>query len=150
MPVDFRNRHRRTQIANWITHPENPLTSRSIVNRIWQHYFGIGLAGNANNFGKMGKKPTHPQLLDWLARYLVENDWSLKKLHRLIMLSQTYQRSSTHPQPDLIEQRDAENQLLSYFRRRRLRAEELRDSMLAVSGDLNREMGGLPIRPEIN
>ena len=149
-PIDFRNHHRRTQIANWITHPENPLTSRSIANRIWQHYFGIGLAGNANNFGKMGKKPTHPQLLDWLARYLVENDWSLKKLHRLIMLSQTYQRSSTHPQPDLIEQRDAENQLLSYFRPRRLRAEELRDSMLAVSGDLNREMGGLPIRPEIN
>ncbi len=141
---------RRTQLAEWITNEENPFTSRSIVNRVWQHHFGRGLAGNANNFGKMGKKPTHPKLLDWLARNFVKNGWSIKKLHRQIMLSQTYQRSSHHPQYDAVVQKDPQNRLLAYFQPRRLRAEELRDSMLAVSGELNREMGGLPIYPEIN
>ena len=148
--TDPQAKNRRTQLADWVTHPENPLTARSIVNRIWQHHFGVGLAGNANNFGKMGKKPTHSELLDWLARNFIDNGWSIKNLHRQIMLSQTYQQSSRHPQYDLVSQIDPQNQLLSYFQPRRLQAEELRDSMLAVSGELNREMGGLPVFPEIN
>ena len=149
-PTDSQVKNRRVRLADWITHPENPLTTRSIVNRVWQHHFGVGLAGNANNFGKMGKKPTHPELLDWLAQDFIDNGWSIKNLHRQIMLSQTYQRSSYHPQYNLVVQTDPQNQLLSHFQPRRLRAEELRDSMLAVSGELNREIGGLPVFPEIN
>ncbi len=148
--IDPQVQNKRTQLAEWITDPENPLTTRSIVNRIWQHHFGVGLAGNANNLGKMGKKPTHPKLLDWLARNFVDNSWSIKNLHRLIMMSDAYQRSSHYPLMDYLKQKDPDNKLLAYFQPRRLRSEELRDSMLFVSGELNTEMGGLPVFPEIN
>ncbi|MCH8290252.1 PSD1 domain-containing protein [Candidatus Poribacteria bacterium] len=141
---------RRLAFANWLANPNNSLTTRSIVNRIWGWHFGVGIAGNANNFGKMGKKPTHPQLLDWLATYFVEHGWSIKTLHRLIMTSQTYQRTGSHPDMQAVLQTHPDNKLLAYFNPRRLTAEELRDSMLFASGELNHEMGGFPIFPEIN
>ncbi|WKN44695.1 PSD1 and planctomycete cytochrome C domain-containing protein [Tunicatimonas pelagia] len=141
---------RRIALAKWLASADNPLTTRSIVNRIWQYHFGQGLAGNANNFGVMGKKPTHPELLDWLTTYFIEHGWSFKEMHRLIMTSETYQRSSTHPDTKQVNEVDPNNHWLAYYSPRRLTAEELRDAMLVVSGELNTEMGGLPIKPEIN
>ena len=88
---------RRTVLANWIADAKNPLTARVMANRVWQYHFGRGIAADANNFGKMGHKPTHPELLDWLAAYFIENGWSVKALHRAIMLSDVYQRSGSHP-----------------------------------------------------
>lgn len=141
---------RRLAFARWLANEDNPLTTRSIVNRIWQYHFGQGIAGNASNFGVMGKKPTHPELLDWLTRYFVENGWSFKTMHRLILTSDTYRRASVHPKVEQVDELDSDNHLLAYYSPRRLTAEELRDAMLAVSGELNTEMGGLPSKPEIN
>ena len=137
---------RRLALARWIANPDNPLSTRSIVNRVWQYHFGKGIAGNANNFGKMGKKPTHPELLDWLSGRFVEEGWSLKKLHRRIMTSAAYRRGDRLAVPAAVSERDPNNDLLSYFRPRRLTAEEIRDSMLfavrrAEPG--NRRPGGL-------
>ncbi len=141
---------RRRALADWIAHPNNPLTARVIANRIWQWHFGQALAGNPNNFGTTGKKPTHPKLLDWLAATLVERDWSLKSLHRLIMTSDAYQRSSEHPQREMLAEKDPLGIGYAAFRPRRLTAEELRDNLLSVSGELNYALGGIPARPEIN
>ncbi|MBX2820602.1 MAG: PSD1 and planctomycete cytochrome C domain-containing protein [Rhodothermaceae bacterium] len=141
---------RRLAFARWLTQPDHPITARAMVNRIWQYHFGAGLAGNPNNFGVMGKKPTHPELLDWLARYFVDSGWSVKAMHRLIMTSEVYQRSSNHPRRAVVDEKDPNNALLSYFTTRRLTADELRDAMLFTSGELNRDMGGLPVKPEIN
>ncbi len=141
---------RRRDLANWITQPHNTLTARVMVNRIWQGHFGEGLAGNPNNFGATGKKPTHPELLDWLAAQFVKNKWSIKSLHRLIMNSDVYRRSSQHPAPDEVTKVDPNEILYSRYKERRLSSEELRDSMLFCSGELNPEMGGIPIRPDIN
>jgi len=145
---------RRLALGRWIASPDNPLSTRSIVNRIWQYHFGKGIAGNTNNFGKMGKKPTHPGLLDWLARRFVDDGWSIKAMHRLIMTSKTYQRSDRPADHDAAREaareQDPNNDLLSFFRPRRLTAEEIRDSMLAVSGELNLEVGGLSVFPEVN
>ena len=141
---------RRLQLAKWIASDKNSLTARSIVNRVWQYHFGKGIVKTANNFGVKGDKPTHPELLDWLTYDFIQHGWKLKRLHRLIMTSQTWQQSS-HPQ-NLKQQQliDPENRLLASFPPRRLTAEELRDSTLIVSGELNREMGGVPIMPEMN
>lgn len=141
---------RRTELAEWIASPDNPLTVRSIVNRIWYWHFGQAIAGNPNNFGAMGQKPTHPELLDWLARRFLNEGWSIKQLHRLIMSSDAYCRSAEHPQPQQLEELDPQRQLYATFRPRRLTAEEIRDSMLAVSGELNRTLGGIPVRPDMN
>ena len=141
---------RRLELAQWIAHPKNQLTARSIVNRVWQRHFGKPLAGNPNNFGAKGKKPTHPQLLDWLAADFVENGWKFKRLHKLIMSSKTYRMSTNHPRINKLKNIDPDNRLLAYREPRRLSAEELRDSMLVSSGELNREIGGLPVMPEIN
>ncbi len=141
---------RRLALARWIASPSNPLATRSIANRIWQHHFGRGLAETPNNLGKMGKKPTHPELLDWLARRFVEDGWSMKEMHRLIMTSETYQRSDSPVDREAIAEHDPSNALLSHFRPRRLAAEEIRDSMLAMTGELNEEVGGLPVFPEVN
>ena len=141
---------RRLELAQWIAHPKNQLTARSIVNRVWQRHFGKPLAGNPNNFGAKGKKPTHPQLLDWLAADFVENGWKFKRLHKLIMSSKTYRMGTKHPKIEKLKNIDPENHLLAYREPRRLSAEELRDSMLVSSGELNREIGGLPVMPEIN
>ncbi|KLU06738.1 hypothetical protein RISK_001222 [Rhodopirellula islandica] len=131
---------RRAAFANWVAAPGNPLTSRVIVNRLWQWHFGDAIAGNANNFGATGKPPTHPELLDWLAATLVEENGSIKAMHRRIMNSDVYCRSSSNES----------TQLYQGFKPRRLSAEELRDSMLAVTGELNPVLGGIPCRPEIN
>lgn len=141
---------RRLALANWIVSPENPLTARVMANRIWQGHFGQALAGNPNNFGATGKKPSHPELLDWLAGRLRANGWSMKALHREVMLSETYRRASQHPQPDTLKERDPLHTSYAVFEPRRLSAEELRDAMLAASGELNRDLGGIPIRPEMN
>lgn len=141
---------RRIALAQWNAHEENPLTTRSIVNRIWQYHFGKPIAGNPNNFGAKGEKPTHPRLLDWLTSEFIENGWKMKYLHRLIMMSETYRQASLHPDRGVLEERDPNNDLFAYFPIRRLSAEEIRDSMLSISGELNLEVGGLPVMPEMN
>ncbi|MBC8326607.1 MAG: PSD1 domain-containing protein [Verrucomicrobia subdivision 3 bacterium] len=140
----------RLALAKWIANPKNPLTARSIVNRVWQHHFGKPLAGNPNNFGAKGAKPTHPELLDWLAADFVEHGWKFKRLHRMIMLSKTYRQSGRHPLLEKLQTEDPNNDLFAYHPPRRLTAEELRDSLLMVTGELNPTIGGLPVMPEIN
>ncbi|HRI14925.1 MAG TPA: DUF1553 domain-containing protein [Verrucomicrobiota bacterium] len=139
--------HRRSALAAWIASPDNPLTARVMVNRIWQHHFGRGLVGTPNDFGTRGEAPSHPELLDWLAGEFIGHGWSVKHLHRVILLSSTYQQSST-ASPQALE-RDRENRLLSRQNRIRLEGEALRDSLLAISGQLNSEMGGPGIFPPI-
>ena len=139
---------RRAALAKWIADPRNPLTARVMANRVWQYHFGRGLAQNANNFGKMGARPTHAGLLDWLASRFVEEGWSVKALHRIIMTSDAYQRASNAP--DGADKRDPENSLLSYFTPRRVEAEVLRDSMLAVAGELSPSTGGPGTNPQIS
>ncbi len=134
---------RRAALARWITSPKNPLTARVIVNRVWQEHFGRGLAANPSDFGKLGELPSHPELLDWLADWFVKEGWSLKKLHRLIVTSEAYRRSSEHPNPEAGRRIDPENRLLWRARPRRLEAEQIRDAMLAVSGELKLDAGGL-------
>ncbi len=141
---------RRLALANWIADSANPLTARSICNRIWQHHFGRGIAKNANNFGAKGAKPTHPGLLDYLAADFVQHGWKIKRMHRLIMMSDAYQRASQHPDRQKLQTDDPNNDLLAYFPKQRMTAEDLRDAMLAVTGELNRAVGGLPVMPEIN
>ncbi|OYP34555.1 PSD1 and planctomycete cytochrome C domain-containing protein [Rhodopirellula sp. MGV] len=141
---------RRLAFAQWIADENNPLTTRTIANRIWMWHFGNPIAGNPNNFGSTGKLPTHPKLLDYIAATLVENDWSIKSIHRLIMTSHAYRRSSIHPDPEQLEKLDPAGDRYAVFLPRRLTAEEIRDSMLAITGELNPAMGGVPCRPEIN
>ena len=141
---------RRSALAKWIVNPRNPLTARVMVNRIWQYHFGRGLAANPNNFGKMGKKPSHPELLDWLAGFFVDQAWSVKAVHRVILLSNAYQRTSVHPDQADADAKDPENLYLSHFSPRRLEAEELRDSMLSVAGELSEMTGGPGTYPQIN
>ncbi len=146
---------RRLGLANWIASPANPLTARVMVNRLWQWHFGRALAGNPNNFGATGKKPTHPELLDWLAATFVERGWSVKAMHRLIMTSEAYRRASDRSSVSSIQPGSSapagklNTEYLS-FQPRRLAAEELRDAQLRVSGELNAALGGIPVRPEIN
>lgn len=146
-PASGESSGRRLALANWIASDENPLTARVIVNRVWQHHFGRGIVGTSNNFGQIGERPTHPQLLDWLASELIADRWRLKPLHRKIMLSSAYRMSSTANEAGL--KRDPANRLWWRFDMRRLSAEELRDSILAVSGTLNPKMGGPSIYPLI-
>ena len=131
---------RRHTLAAWLTAPEHPLPARVMVNRIWQWHFGVGLVDTPNDFGRNGSKPTHPELLDWLAAEFVRSGWSIKHLHRLIMGSATYRQASGGHPAGLA--RDADSRLLWRFPPRRLEAETIRDAMLAVSGRLNLEMGG--------
>ena len=141
---------RRLRFAKWIASPEHPLTARSIVNRVWQYHFGRGIVTTSNNFGVKGAKPTHPELLDWLAKDFVQHGWRIKRLHRLIMTSSAYMRSTQHHRQEQLQSIDPNNDLLARFLPRRLTAEEIRDSMLAVSGELHRQIGGVPAMPEIN
>jgi hypothetical protein len=141
---------RRKAFAEWVASADNPLTTRAIVNRVWMWHFGQPLAGNPNNFGSTGKRPTHPELLDWLATKFVETGWSLKALHRLIMTSETYRRSATHPDWKALREKDTLGTSYAAFQPHRLSAEELRDAMLAATGELNRTLGGIPNRPEMN
>jgi hypothetical protein len=133
----------RAKLADWILTAENPLTARVIVNRVWHSHFGRGIVATPNDFGRMGQRPTHPELLDYLANQFVEGGWTFKKLHREILLSKVYQQGSANP---LMEKaalaKDPDNKLLWKFTRRRLEAEELRDATLAVAGRLNTKAGG--------
>ena len=130
----------RLELARWLTDPRHPLTARVIVNRLWQGHFGAGLVRTPDNFGWLGDRPTHPRLLDWLAGRLIAGGWSLKRAHRSMMLSATYQMSTlTDPVGERI---DPQNRLRWRFRRRRLDAEEVRDALLFVGGNLERQMGG--------
>jgi mono/diheme cytochrome c family protein len=149
-PVPAGIEGRRRALAEWVASPANPLTARVIANRIWQWHFGVPLAANPNNFGVSGGKPSHPALLDWLAATLVEHGWSLKHLHRVIVTSAAYARASAHPDRARVAERDPAGSSLAAFPLRRLSAEELRDAMLAASGELNRAVGGIPNRPEIH
>ncbi|MBG71228.1 MAG: hypothetical protein CMN06_14195 [Roseibacillus sp.] len=142
---------RRLALAKWIIKPDNPRTSRVIMNRLWQHHFGRGICATPNDFGYLGERPTHPELLDWLATELVSKKWSLKQMHKVIMLSQAYQMSSKGQAASL--EKDPDNKLFWRFNMRRLTAEELRDSVLATTGRLNRKMGGpsifIKLAPEV-
>lgn len=132
----------RTKLAEWVTAPDNPLTARVIANRIWQFHFGTGLVETANDFGLNGALPSHPELLNFLASELLRNEWRLKPLHRLILLSQTYRQSSQSASDHPARSSDPDNKLLWHFQRRRLAAEEIRDSMLAAAGRLRTELHG--------
>jgi Protein of unknown function (DUF1553)/Protein of unknown function (DUF1549)/Planctomycete cytochrome C len=142
--ADYANR---LDLARWITSPQNPVTARVIVNRVWQVYFGRGIVETENDFGTLGSPPTHPELLDWLALEFQRRGWSLKELHRLIVTSHTYQQSS-HARSDLREH-DPNNELLGRQQRLRLEAELIRDVCLSVSGLLSEKLGGPPVFPPI-
>lgn len=143
----------RTRLAQWLTDPSHPLTARVIVNRIWLHHFGQGIVKTPNDFGVNGGRPSHPELLDWMAAELVARGWQMKALHRLILLSSTYQQSSAPARTTVFSLKDPDNRLLWRFNRRRLAAEEIRDAMLAVSGQLSHHAGGpsvmVPVDPEL-
>lgn len=147
LPENARSSGRRLALARWIASPENPLTARVMVNRVWQYHFGSGLVRTPNDFGLQGARPTHPDLLDWLAVKWVEGGWRLKPIHRMILLSSAYQMSSRSREEALA--RDSENRLLWRFDMRRLAAEEIRDSVLSVNGSLNLAMFGPSIYPVI-
>ena len=152
--------HPRVQLADWLTDSSHPLTARSIVNRVWQYHFGTGLSNTPSDFGVMGEEPSHPKLLDHLASRLINHDWSLKDLHRQIVLSATYRTQSKPPgyatdtsgavkawkNAKLV---DPNNRFLAHFPRRRLDAESLRDAMLLASGTMNHQAGGPGISPPL-
>ena len=138
---------RRRVLADWITSPENPLTARVIVNRLWHYHFGRGIVRSTNNFGQNGESPTHPLLLDWLAAEMIEGGWSLKKFHRMLMLTRAYRMSSQGTLAGL--RKDPENNLFWRFDMRRLTAEEVRDSLIHLTGRLNLKMGGPSIYTEV-
>lgn len=140
LPVFSGQHSGRRELAEWLVNDRHPLTSRVLVNRIWRWHFGRGLVASADNFGLLGEKPSHPELLDWLATEFIRRKWSLKEMHRLILLSNTYQQS-TLVSSDAASA-DPDNRLWSRFPVRRLAAEEIRDSLLFVSGQLDTTMGG--------
>ncbi len=144
---DAKSTGRRAVLADWIASADNPLTARVEANRLWQHHFGRGIVRSSSNFGTQGDKPTHPELLNWLASELVASGWRLKPLHRLIMTSNTY-RMSSHSSDDALA-KDPANDAFWRFDMRRLTAEEIRDSVLAVSGALSLKMFGPGVYPEI-
>jgi hypothetical protein len=137
----------RLDLAKWLVSPQNPLTARVIMNRVWQQYFGRGIVETENDFGVQGTPPSHPELLDWLAIEFRERNWSLKQMHRLIVTSRTYRQSSSD-RPEL-RQKDPQNYLLARQHRLRLDAEVVRDVALAASGLLSPKMGGPPVYPPI-
>jgi hypothetical protein len=137
----------RAALAKWLTSPENPLTARVIVNRVWQWHFGAGLVRTPDDFGRQGEPPTHPELLDYLARDLIDHGWSLKRLHRMILDSNTYRQvSAVHVSRAI----DPDNRLLGRMNRRRLEAEAIWDNLHAAAGTLNRQVGGPAVVPPID
>ena len=141
----FPTRGHRLTLAKWIASKENPLTARVMANRIWQYHFGTGIVATPSDFGVNGERPTHPELLDWLAHEFMESGWSVKAMHRKMMLSATYRQSGENAGWE----KDSENKLLSRFPRRRLEGEEVRDSILYLSGRLNAERGGPSVFPAL-
>ena len=144
---DAKTSGKRLVLAKWIASDDNPVTSRALVNRLWQHHFGRGLVRSSSDFGFQGNSPTHPKLLDWLAVEFIEGDWHLKRMHKLIMMSQTYQMSSTPNRSALAK--DPTNDRFWRFNMRRLTAEELRDSILSIAGNLNTKQFGPSIFPPL-
>jgi hypothetical protein len=139
---------RRQLLAKWIASRDNPLTARVMVNRIWQYHFGKGLVATPSDFGKNGASTVHQDLLDWLAWRFMESGWSVKEIHRLILTSNVYQEAMKHPNPEASEAVDPENRYLWVRDPIRIEVESIRDSILAVSGQLNPAMGGPPFFPE--
>jgi hypothetical protein len=144
---------RRTALAEWIASAENPLTARVMVNRIWQHHFGEGIVRTPSDFGRNGDRPSHPELLDWLANEFVEKKWSIKAMHKLMLLSNTYRQSTTNPAAVQYAKDDPDNRLLWRMNWLRLESETIRDAMLAVAGDLRPSKGGpgvfLDVAPDV-
>ncbi len=138
---------RRKALALWLTSPDQPLLGRVMVNRIWQQHFGRGVVRTPNDFGRAGDPPAHPELLDWLAVEFAERGWSIKQMHRLIMLSNTYRSSSVGDETSI--EKDPDNLYLSRMNRRRLDADAVRDTILAVAGTLNLKMGGVGVIPSL-
>ena len=136
---------RRTALAEWIVREDHPMTARVMVNRLWQHHFGRGLVASPNDFGTLGEKPTHPELLDWLAKSFVDGGWKIKRLHKMIMMSMAYRQTARFEPGSFQDQFDPDNRLLWRFPPRRLDAEQIRDAMLAVSGELKHRDGGGPV-----
>ncbi len=147
-PPSFGSSQRRARLAQWLTAPDNPLTARVLVNRVWGWHFGRGIVATPGDFGAQGEAPSHPELLDWLARDFVDHGWSLKRLHKLILTSSTYRMASIGA-PGSGQKVDPENVLLWHFPRRRLEGEAIRDAMLACSGHLNLRPGGPPVVPPL-
>jgi hypothetical protein len=143
----------RAALARWLTRRDHPLTARVIVNRLWQHHFGVGLAASSNDFGMQGDLPTHPELLDWLAVEFMDRGWSLKEMHRLMVTSAAYCQDSqvdpANPDHTRAAAVDPGNKLLWHARRRRLEGEAVRDGILALSGELNDRMFGVGARPKL-
>jgi len=146
-PPDGNTTGRRTTLANWLTSPENPLTARVIVNRIWFHHFGQGLVDTPSDFGQMGQRPTHPELLDWLASEFVRTGWDIKRMHKLMVMSNVYRESSAYDETAAAE--DPKDKLMWRFPRERLEGEVIRDATLAVAGLLNDKIGGPSVYPEL-
>jgi len=146
VPTD-KSSGRRTTLANWIASPKNPLTARVYVNRVWNEYFGKGIVSTVSDFGKAGERPSNPELLDYLASDFIENGWSIKALHREILLSATYRQTSTYRED--VHQADSENILLAVFPGKRLDAEQIRDSLLEASGKLEEKIGGPSVFPPV-
>ncbi len=146
-PAGLNSTGRRSALANWLADPQNPLTPRVMVNRIWHYHFGQGIVGTPSDFGMMGERPANKELLDYLAATFVENGWSIKKMHRLIMLSNTYRQSSAY-NPDAAKM-DPQNKLVWRYNRHRLEGEVIRDAALEVSGLLNLKMGGPGVFPPL-
>jgi hypothetical protein len=146
-PEGVQSTGRRTALASWLTDPANPLPARVMANRIWHYHFGTGIVASPSDFGVMGDRPTHPQLLDYLASVFVENGWSIKSMHRMIMLSSAYQQSSAYQAA--AGEADPDNKLVWRFSRRRMEGEVIRDSMLLASGSLNSKVGGPGVFPPL-
>jgi len=147
-PADAKSSFRRAGFAEWLTSPDNPLTARVMVNRIWQNHFGEGLVRTPSNFGKMGERPTHPELLDYLASEFVQSGWSIKHIHKLIMKSAAYRMASDDIEANL--KIDSDNRMLWRMPRRRVEGEVIRDAVLAVAGTLDRTIGGPAVYPYID
>ncbi len=147
LPGGVKSSGRRTALADWLTSDKNPMTARVMVNRVWQHHFGRGIVPTPNDFGKFGEQPTHPELLDYLAARFMRDGWTLKSLHKLILMSAVYQQSAAATEQGM--KLDPANTLRWRFDMRRLGAEEVRDSILTVSGALDRTAGGPSVYPKI-
>ena len=149
LAADAPEAERRRRFADWVVDPRNPLTARTLVNRVWQHHFGRGLVATPNDLGKMGERPSHPELLDWLAGWFLDPagaNGSVKQLHRLLLTSETWRQAGVPADPKF-EREDPDNRWLTRFQPRRLEAEAVRDSLLDLSGELNRQLGGPGFRP---
>ncbi|HYZ87065.1 MAG TPA: DUF1553 domain-containing protein, partial [Bryobacteraceae bacterium] len=146
-PAGLDSTGRRSALARWLTDPANPLSARVMVNRIWHHHFGQGIVGTPNDFGLIGQRPTHPELLDWLADEFVRSGWDIKRTHKLIVMSHTYRQSSAWN--EVAGKEDSRDRLLWRFPRHRLEGEVIRDAALSVAGRLNTKMGGPSVMPPL-